>query len=76
MSKEGYTFELIISDEYDFKDLRNNNNMEYQFDDNGNKHRIRISLINYGHLTIEINNNFKFNPFFYCGQNNENENFF
>ena len=73
LSKEGYTFELIISDEYDFKDLRNNN-MEYQFDDNGNKHRIRISLINYGQLTIEINNNFNFNPFDYCSQNTENKN--
>ena len=48
--------------------------MEYQFDDNGNKHRIRISLINYGQLTIELNNNFKFNPYFYCGQNSENKN--
>ena len=73
LSKEGFTFELIFYDEYDFKDLRNND-LYYQFDDNENKHRIRISLINYGQSIIEINNNFNFNPFDYCSQNTENKN--
>ena len=57
LSKEGFTFELIFSDEYDFNNLRNSE-LNYQFDDNGNKHRIRISLINYSQSIIEINNNF------------------
>ena len=41
LSKEGSTFELIFSDEYDFKDFRNNG-LAYQYDNNANKHRIRI----------------------------------
>ena len=64
LSKEGSTFELIFSDEYDFKDLRNKV-LDYQFDDNGNKHRIRITLINYRQSIVKINNNFKFAPLFY-----------
>ena len=73
LSKEGFTYELIFSDEYDFKDLRNNN-IDYKFDDNGNKHRIRISLINYSQTLIKINNNFKLAAPFYCNQIDENEN--
>ena len=73
LSKEGFTFELIFSDEYDFNNLRNSE-LNYQFDDNGNKHRIRISLINYSQSIIEINNNFKFAPLLYCHQNDEKDN--
>ena len=73
LSKEGFTFELIFSDEYDFKDLRNND-LDYQFDDNENKYRIRISLINYSQSIVKINNNFKFAPLFYCSQSDEKGN--
>ena len=64
LSRLGSTFELIIFDEPDFMDIRKQN-IGYEFDNNGNKHRIRISLINYNKLYIEIGN-FSFMPTTYC----------
>ena len=55
LSKDGFTYEFIFLDEFDFKDLRKINT-GFQFDDNGNKYRIRISVINYNLSKISFNN--------------------
>ena len=60
LSFDGLTYELIFYDEYDFKEMRNRD-IGYQFDDNGNKHRMRISLINYNLAKLTIDN-FKLIP--------------
>ena len=39
---------MIFLDGPDFLEIRKSN-IGYEFDDNGNKHRIRISVINYNH---------------------------
>ena len=54
LTKFGFTYEFIFLDEPDFKDLRNSD-IGYEYDDNDNKHRIRISLINCNENIIEIN---------------------
>ena len=61
----GFTYELIFSDEYEFKDLKNYK-WGYEFDDNGNNHRIRISLINYNFAIIKLGS-LKITPSSFCG---------
>ena len=64
LSRFGNTFELLFLEEPDFIGIKENIN-EYEFDENGNKHRFRISLINFTYSEIEIFN-FIFSPLLYC----------
>ena len=64
LSKLGNTFEMIFLDYPDFLEIRKNN-IGYEFDDNGNLHRVRISFINYYPSIIEFNK-FYFSPLKYC----------
>ena len=65
LSKLGNTFEMIFLDYPDFLEIRKNN-IGYEFDDNGNLHRVRISLINYNNSAIIDFNTFNFMPSKYC----------
>ena len=64
LSKLGYTFEMIFLDYPDFLEIRKGG-IGYEFDDNGNSHRVRISLINYNNSMIDFNK-FYFSPLKYC----------
>jgi len=55
---------MIFLDYPDFLEIRKNN-IGYEFDDNGNLHRVRISLINYNTAIIDFNT-FNFTPIKYC----------
>ena len=63
LSENGFAFEIIFSDELDFKESPTLNT-KFEYDDNGNKHRKRVSLINYSSSFITFNN-FSFMPFNY-----------
>ena len=65
LSKLGYTFEMIFLDYPDFLEIRKGG-IGYEFDDNGNSHRVRISLINYNNSIIIDFNKFYFSPLKYC----------
>ena len=64
LSRFGNTFELLFLEEPDFIGIKENIT-DYEFDENGNKHRFRISLINFTYSEIEIFN-FIFSPLLYC----------
>ena len=72
LSKFGYTFEMIFLDDPDFLEIRKNN-MGYEFDDNGNSHRIRVSLINFNYSFVDFNK-FNFAPLKYCNYPNSDNN--
>ena len=64
---------MIFLDDPDFLEIRKNN-MGYEFDDNGNSHRIRVSLINFNYSFVDFNK-FNFAPFKYCTYpNSDNHN--
>ena len=64
LSKLGYTFEMIFLDYPDFLEIRKGG-IGYEFDDNGNSHRVRISLINYNNSIMIDFNKFYFSPLKY-----------
>ena len=72
LSKFGYSFEMIFLDDPDFLEIRKNN-IGYEFDDNGNSHRIRVSLINYNYSFVDFNK-FNFSPLKYCNYPNSDNN--
>jgi hypothetical protein len=63
LSKNGHALEIIFLDELDFKESPTLDT-GFEYDDNGNKHRKRVSLINYNSAFINFNN-FTFMPFNY-----------
>ena len=74
LTKYGFTYEFIFLDTQDFKDLRNSD-IGYEYDDNDNKHRIRISLINCNDNIIEFNG-FRFStPDIRHKDNNKNDSY-
>jgi hypothetical protein len=68
LSEYGYTFEIIFLDELDFKESPTLDT-GFEYDDNDNKHRKRVSLINYSSISIKFNN-FTFTPYNYISSIN------
>ena len=71
LSRIGQTFEFIFLEGFDFKELRKIDT-GFQFDDNGNKYRFRISVINYS-CTIISFNNWDIIPLLYCTKPEKNK---